>query len=193
MILQHDVLSGNYIKGPASSDDRLGWEIKQPAVLRCSELSSALKWEHPCTVDLLEDYKGMFKLHVCGCYQSQPFFCVKFAWGLWQSSEVAQTQGSAGIRTWDLPVLHHRNMMFVWCCLNNHHYKAWLTSAARSHTHVQGLQPDVHGRWDRVKNRLLILMFPLDIYSTYRKRPSFVITSLSITAAKSYLNGDGGC
>lgn len=51
----------------------------------------------------------------------------------------------------------------------------------------------MEGRWDGVKDKGLTLMFPLDIYSTYRKRPSFVITSLSITTAKSYLNGDGGC
>lgn len=82
MISQHDVLSENYIKGPAFNYDRVGWEIKQPAVLRCNELFSVVKCEHPCTVDLLEGYKGRFKLHVCGCYQSQHLFCVEFAWSL---------------------------------------------------------------------------------------------------------------
>lgn len=121
------------------------------------------------------------------------FFCVEFTRGQWQSSEVPQAQGTAGIRARDLPVLHRTNTVL---CEQSALQSVPLTSATLREPHSWPGAPALMlmaGRWDRVKDEGLTWMFPLDIYSIYRKRPSFVITSLSITTAKSYLNGDGGC
>lgn len=95
----------------------------------------------------------------------------------------------------DLPVLHHRNTVLL---EQSALQSVALTSATIKEPHSCPGAPALMsvlmgGRQDTVKDKGLTLMFPLDIYSTHRKRPSFLITSLCITTAKSYLNGDGGC
>lgn len=172
MILQHDILSENDIKGPAFNYDRVGWEIKQLAVLRCNELFSVGKWERPCIVDLLEPYRGRFELHVCICSQSQQFFCVEFAYSQWQHSEVPQTKalqwsghGSAHVTP-------------------QTHGVVWITITTKRGSNISQKEPHSHpgapalmsllmgGRWDRMKDKGLTLMPPLGIYSTCEKDPA---------------------
>lgn len=132
MILQHDVLSENYIKGPAFNYNRKGWEIKQPAVLRCNQLFSVVKWEHHCIVDLLEGYKGRFKIHVChscSCYQSQHFFLCGI--GMRSVTELRSTSDPRHCRDQDTGSA---------CVAPQKHGVVWITSISKCASDLSNTQ-----------------------------------------------------